>query len=111
MMIYSWGCQGRATRYSARPMGAGRRELNRRIMEAITVEEIADLLVNIGLDEGCDYDDETIQPVLDTAWSGDGYGEWNPAIGCIVELLKKKMTDSEFATLRHLVVQGMTCEE
>ncbi len=80
-------------------------------MEAITVEEIADLLVNIGLDEGCDYDDETIQPVLDSAWSGDGYGVWNPAIGCIVELLKTKMTDSEFATLRHLVVQGMTCEE
>lgn len=79
-------------------------------MEAITIEEIADLLVNIGLDEGCDYDDETIQPVLDSAWSGDG-GWWNPAIGCIVELLKKKMTDDEFATLRHLVVQGMTCEE
>ncbi len=80
-------------------------------METITIEEIADLLVNIGLDEGCDYNDETIQPVLDTAWSGDGYGEWNPAMGCIVELLKKKMTDDEFVTLRHLVVQGMTCEE
>jgi hypothetical protein len=80
-------------------------------MEAITLEEIADLLVNIGLDEGCDYDDETIQPVLDSAWSGEGDGEWNPAIGCIVELLKTKMTNDEFATLRHLVVQGMTCDE
>lgn len=80
-------------------------------MEAITIEEMAVLLVNIGLDEGCDYDDETIQPVLDTAWSGDGFGEWNPPIGCIVELLKKKITDDEFATLRQLVVQGMTCEE
>lgn len=91
--------------------GAKRRGLDRRIMEAVTIEEIADLLVNIGLDEGCDYNDQTIQPVLDTAWSGDGYGEWNPAIGCIVELLKKKITDDEFTTLRHLVVQRMTCEE
>lgn len=80
-------------------------------MEAITLEEIADLLVNIGLDEGCDYNNETIQPVLDTAWSGDGYGEWNPPIGCIVELLKTKLTDDEFAALRNLVVQGMTYEE
>lgn len=80
-------------------------------MEAITIEEIADLLVNIGLDEGCDYDDETILPVLDSAWSGEGYGVWNPSIGCIVELLKTKMTDDEFATLRHLVVQGMKFEE
>lgn len=81
-------------------------------MEAITIEEIADLLVNIGLDEGCDYDDETIQPVLDSAWSGDDSDvRWNPAINCIVDLLKTKMTDDEFATLRHLVVQGMTYEE
>ncbi|MGH3927561.1 MAG: hypothetical protein ACRDS9_11140 [Pseudonocardiaceae bacterium] len=81
-------------------------------MEAITIEEVADLLVNIGLDEGCDYDDETIQPVLDSAWSGEYNGaRWNPSINCIVDLLKTKMTDDEFATLRHLVVQGMTCEE
>ncbi len=81
-------------------------------MEAITIKEIADLLVNIGLDEGCDYDDETIQPVLDSAWSGDDNGaQWNPAINCIVDLLKTKMNDDEFATLRHLVVRGMTCEE
>ncbi|HEU0088967.1 MAG TPA: hypothetical protein VFQ77_15190 [Pseudonocardiaceae bacterium] len=80
-------------------------------MEAITIEEIADLLVNIGLDEGCDYNDETIQPVLDNAWNGGGGARWNPAINCIVDLLKTKMTDDEFATLRHLVVQGMTCDE
>jgi hypothetical protein len=92
-------------------MGAGVEKLDRRIMETITLEEMADLLVNIGLDEGCDYDDETIQPVLDTAWTGEGYGRWNPAIGCIMELLKTKITDEEFATLRHLVVQGMTYED
>ncbi len=37
-------------------------------MEEITIEEIADLLVNIGLDEGCDYDDETIQRPTRRLW-------------------------------------------
>lgn len=80
-------------------------------MDAITLEDMADLLVNIGLDEGCDYDDETIQPVLDSLWTGSGGGYVCPAIICIMELLKEKMTDAEFARLRQLVVAGMTDEE
>ncbi len=81
-------------------------------MEAITLEEMADLLVDIGLDEDGYYDDEIVKLVLDSAWSGGGSGmRWNPAISYIVHLLKTKMTDDEFATLRDLVVQGMTDDD
>lgn len=80
-------------------------------MDQITIDDMANLLINIGLDVGCDYDDQTIQPVLDDAWNGGGAAKWNPAIYCIVEMLKPKMTDDEFAVLRRLVVQGMTYDE
>lgn len=81
-------------------------------MDTITLEDMANLLVNVGLDEGCDYDPETMQMVLEGLWAGDGGGGYVcPAVICIVELLKAKMTDDEFASLRQLVLEGMTDEE
>ncbi len=81
-------------------------------MEAITIEEMSDLLIDICFDEDSDYKDELVGLVLDDAWSGRGRGgRWNSAITYIVNLLKTKMTDDEFTTLRNLVVQGMAPDE
>jgi len=77
-------------------------------VESITLEDIADLLVNVGLDEGCDYDDEIVDVVLDGLWTGEGGGHTCPAFICIMELLKKKgITEDEYVRLRGLVVDGM----
>ncbi|MGH3928530.1 MAG: hypothetical protein ACRDTF_00970 [Pseudonocardiaceae bacterium] len=78
-------------------------------MKAITLEDMADLLVNVGLDEGCDYDAEIIDVVLDGLWTNESGGYTCPAVVCIMELLKKKeMTGDEFVRLRQLVVEGMS---
>lgn len=89
--------------------GSGRpADLGAKIVESITLEDMADLLIDVGLDEGCDYDDEIIDIVLDGLWTGEGGGYTCPAIICIMELLKRKgMAEDEYVRLRQLVVEGM----
>ena len=88
------------------------RRLGEEIMDTITLEDMANLLINVGLDDGCDYDAETMQIILEGLWVGDGGGGFVcPAVICIVELLKEKATDDEFARVRRLVLEGMTDEE
>ncbi len=81
-------------------------------METITLEDMANLLINVAMDEGCDYEADTMQIILEGLWVGDGGGGFVcPAVICIVELLKEKATDEEFAKVRQLVLEGMTDEE